>query len=175
MEKRIEKSKFHLGDIVCLISALSGKDEKIPHLVVLEAVKEHPKDNIERIKYRCMWFTRSKKWEFKETWLFENQLALSQSNDSKTEIILNEVVFLKTKCKESTLSNEKPHTEIVSAYYPPSMTVISFETVKNFPPIFDSQSNVMREISEILVKCLHYNPIANKFSEILLPLESLEK
>ena len=175
MEKRIEKSKFHLGDIVCLKSALSGKEEKIPHVVVLEAVKEHLNDNTERIKYRCMWFTRSKKWEFKETWLFENQLVLSQSNNNKTAIELNDVVFLKTKCKEPTWIEGNPPTEKVSAYYPPSMTVLGFETVKNFPPIFDNQSNVMREISEILVKCLYYNPIANKFSEILLPLESLEK
>ena len=173
MEKRIEKSKFHLGDIVCLKSALSGIDENIPHLVVLEAVKEHLNDK--RIKYRCMWFTRFKKWEFKETWLFENQLVLSQSNDGKTEIMLNEVVFLKTKCEELTYSYEDPPSETITVFCPPSMTVIGFETVKNFPPIFDNQSNVMREISEILVKCLYYNPIANKFSEILLPLESLEK
>ena len=68
MNKKIEGINIHIGDTIQLEAASKSLGEKIPHMVVVEVVKEKVEGNV-RYKYNCVWFIREKIWDFKYTWL----------------------------------------------------------------------------------------------------------
>lgn len=179
----ITESKFHIGDIVQLKAASKAYGEKIPHMVIREVVKEKIDGTI-RYKCHCIWFIRSKVWEFKDAWLTENILVsknildLKEKKTEKNKLAKREIAnitFLKNVDNEfEIVPDEKgDNKEVPTKFCSPALTIIGFENVKNQAPTFDSNSKVIREVPTLLVKCLYFNPIANKYSEVLLPLEVL--
>lgn len=172
MNKKIEGTDIHIGDIVQLKSAEIARiyNTEIPYMVVVEVVKEKI-EGVSRFKYHCVWFIRRKVWEFKYAWLTSVTLdRVPKKNEgiASPKFDIGSIVLL------SSLDNEEDaDTENLTPFCPPVLIITGFETPKNQAPIFDSNSNVIREVPTLSAKCLYFNPISNKYSEILLPLEVL--
>lgn len=173
---KVTDSPIHVGDIVRLNAAVEAFGEKHPHMVVIEVVKEKI-EGINRFKCHCVWFIREKVWEFKYAWLTNTTLSAIKPFDAanilKSE--LKNILFLSNTSLELTKVEDKNGNINLDPtnHCSPALTVIGLENPKNQAPTFDSNSNVIREVSSLLAKCLYFNPISNKYSEILLPVEAL--
>lgn len=174
--RKVTESPIHVGDIVRLNAAAEAFDEEYPNMVVIEVVKEKI-EGITRFKYHCVWFIREKVWEFKYAWLTNLTLSaiktFDTSNLPKPEI--KNILFLSSapfelKEVKDVRGNIK---QVPTKHFSPALTITGLESPKNQAPTFDSNSNVIREAPSILAKCLYFNPISNKYSEILLPVEAL--
>lgn len=175
---KVTESSIHIGDIVRLNAAAAAFGEEYPYMVVIEVVKEKI-EGITRFKYHCVWFIRDKAWEFKYVWLTNIALSPIEPFDTvnlpKPEI--KSILFLSSTRSPFELKEVKDGkgkiSQIPTKYCSPALTIIGLEKPKNQAPIFDSNSNVIREVPGLLAKCLYFNPISNKYSEILLPVEAL--
>lgn len=169
---KVTDSPIHIGDIVQLKAATAAFGEEYPHMVVIEVVKEKI-EGITRFKYHCVWFIREKVWEFKYVWLTNIALNPIKPFDTvnlpKPEI--KSILFLSSTPSE--LKEVRNIKQSPTRHCSPVLTIIGLENPKNQAPTFDSNSNVIREVPSLLAKCLYFNPISNKYSEILLPVEAL--
>lgn len=172
MNKKIEGTDIHIGDIVQLKSAEVARvyNAEIPYMVVLEVVKEKI-EGASRFKYHCVWFIRRKVWEFKYAWL--TSVTLDRVPKKNEEIAPPKFEIGSTVLLSSIDNEEDADTKILTEFCPPALIITGFENAKNQAPIFDSNSNVIREVSDLSAKCLYFNPISNKYSEIILPLDAL--
>lgn len=183
---KIPKSDFHIGDIVQIKAASKAYGDKFPQMVVTEVVTEKI-DGKTRFKYHCIWFIRSKSWEFKNVWLIGDLLDKKEpkkttkaikigdvSNETGDVVSkIGDVVFLSNFHNEYDIVDPESPKEVQTRFCPPVLTIMGFENMKSQAPSFDNNGKIVREVPSLLVKCLYFNLILNKYSEVLLPKEVL--
>lgn len=166
-----------------------------PLMIVVEVLKiknnkYKGSTSIKNIKYRCIWFS-SKSFCFNEIWLFEADLKLilrNTPNIDASTLNRGDRVILKTALYESGKKKSSLTLEdnITSAYGSTTINpLLSFLTpvfqvleVKDYTskdPLIDKKTNEVQRIPHSLeVKCSFFNSLADKLTEVTLPLEALE-
>jgi hypothetical protein len=148
-----------IGDIVQLTSFSQANEEAIPNMVVW--AKTTNKDN--SLKYSCLWFVRGKKWEFQYGFLPDFAIQKNSKANNTTilthtsTLIKGTLLSLRT-FEHEVIRNNKGEIEKVTPYCPPTMIFLDIVELKN---------------KSLRAKCLYYNPVTYKYSETLLPFESL--
>lgn len=186
--------KYKIGDIVSLKShpyltditnvVVSGDHIAItPLLVVTAAYKishqimgEEKKED--HIKYKCIWYS-VKSSKFKEATILEEDLKVIQKNASNIShetlkrgdrLIMKSSPLELAKRKSSLTQNEDSGDSgatTISAllsHVSPVLQVIELEASSKSNALISSAWNV---------KCLYFDTIGDKFSECVLPLDSL--
>lgn len=191
------QSHFYSKDNESNTIYLSGEPQlSSPLMVIIEVLKvtknSYDENTGEELgkkgeyQYKCMWYS-SKSSQFEDAWISSKLLKVIQPSNQTENIVkkIGSLVELKTASlelgkKKITLKqtgNSEYNNYIVTAhlsFVSPIMQVIG--TSKNEPkePIFSSKTNEkIRYISNHFVKCKYYNPISDKLSEILIPVEAL--
>jgi uncharacterized protein YodC (DUF2158 family) len=134
-------------------------------------------------KYHCAWFSRKQSC-FSNCWFYEDELvSCTNTNQSKsyksTEEYIPQIGDLAKyitfdyesnkwiKCEDETKNLKK-----LCNFISPRLSVKSTVLEKN-AETKDQQGRIISKKTSYLVKCVWYNSNANKFSEELLPIESL--
>lgn len=141
---------------------------------------------------KCLWFS-DKTNTFEENSFNSKQLKRIELNLdplvfdlNKPKEVIGKTVALKTlklelgkkksvAIQESLVDkNLKTSIKSVLSFVSPVMQVLEFKKVESKEPTFDKRNGERkRETSLYEVKCRWYNPVANKYSEKFLPIESL--
>lgn len=139
-------------------------------------------------KYLCVWFSRKQSC-FSNCWFYEDQLtAFIKNSQSKSDKSLENIIpeigdsltyksfkyesnkwIKKEEGSMQLVNNQKKLNSFIS----PLLSVKSTVPEKN-PETKDQQGRIISKKTSYWVKCVWYNLNANKFSEELLPIESLE-
>lgn len=134
-------------------------------------------------KYLCVWFSRKQSC-FSNCWFYEDELVscinIDQTeSDKRIEEYIPQIgdsMKYKTFNYESYKWIEKDEMKIpskkLSYFIPPLLSVKSTVAEKN-SETKDQQGRIISKKPSHWVKCVWYNSNANKFSEELLPIESL--
>ena len=175
---------------------ISGEASMLsPIMVVAEVLKAKHTDKqtgeiTYNIKYKCIWFA-SKLHKFEDAWVFEADLKLFKSTSvliDNTSIRRGDKVTLKTIVPESSkkkssltyednsISKGNSNTIINSllSFLPPIIQVLEVTKHQHKLPLKDKGDLLIRIVSEWNVKCLSFDPIAHKMSEVFLPIEVLQ-
>jgi uncharacterized protein YodC (DUF2158 family) len=195
--------KFQLGDLVVLNSfpvkvpfdekekiEFELNDSDMPIMIVHEMAsnpnleKLYDSQTAKRIasknKYLCVWFSRKQSC-FSNCWFYEDQLTAFQSKSLENIIPeIGNLMKYKTFDFESNKWIEKEVVNTIteknlkklSSFIPPLLSVKSTVAEKN-SETKDQQGRIISKKPSHWVKCVWYNSNANKFSEELLPIESL--
>lgn len=139
---------------------------------------------------KCIWFSQNS-FSFEESWISSKNLKVIQRQDHTLEYPsyrIGETIEFKTTMieagkKKSSLksvssSSESKELTITSepSFSSPLMTVVGIHKTEIKEPLFDKLTNdQIRFYSKRQIKCKYYTPKTNKFSDILLPIESLNK
>ncbi|TWR27528.1 WYL domain-containing protein [Mucilaginibacter pallidiroseus] len=191
--------KFIIGNTVVLQShpfqenitsiIISGEFLMIPPIMIVTEIINHDDDPEPKPvnKYKCIWFS-SKRNQFVESNLLEGDLRLINLKEiEEEELQLGSLVALKTLPVELGKERSFLHSELLQnstkktntssgllTFVSPVMSVI--EIVKHND---EKDSKVSSDIKrkkiypENLVKCKWFDAAGEKFSEYLLPIESL--
>lgn len=144
----------------------------------------------DEIKYLCHWYN-AEKGKFEECWFFQSLLLKIEHESNnisishiefgmQVSIVSHSFEFKKrlhnvrlNKNEETVISDS---SNFLWTFLPPIFTVKGFKKAENFK-ICDNQNpqRIVKESSEYLVKCVWYNDSLAKFSEELIPIESLMK
>lgn len=138
-------------------------------------------------KYRCSWFSK-KQGSFNDSWFYEDQLkkiaapqilaedSFSKIGDAVTYITssLEKNKWIKPPQNEIVTTDlNKPILKKLNNFIPPSLCVKSIQFEEN-PIVYDQKKGVIvSKKPSCLVKCVWYNMVSNKFSEVFLPRETL--
>lgn len=178
-----------------------GGDENftVPLMVIVEAVFSTQSEIDEltgeikfelkgKNKYKCVYFS-NKSMRLEENWFTENELEIYgelENQIHQTEKFENikwgDIVRFKTideEAKKTKSYNEGIASKKVKpllTYSSPALQVIGFANVEKKEPLIDPYNGLKkREISKKFLKCKFFNPITDKFSEFLFPIECLQK
>jgi len=166
-----------------------------PIMVISEILKSRHIDKITNtetfnLKYKCIWFS-TKTHRFIDAWIFEADLKLFEKNigdiDSKNlkrgDKITLKTIRAESVKKKSSLSYEdnsvsqgNSNTIINSllSFLPPVLQVILVSKHQHKLPLVDRGGKPIRIVSEWDIKCVNFDPLANKISEVTLPSEVLQ-
>lgn len=148
-------------------------------------IKEKAKGNN---KYKCVYFS-NKKMKLEENWFSENELEIygkELDKIHKTETVKNlhwgETVRFKTideegrKTKSFTKEEKQKGFKPLLTFTSPAMQIVGFAKCDDKESLIDSRTGKeKRKKSTMLVKCKFFNVDLDKFSEILIPIECLQK
>ncbi|KAA3437670.1 WYL domain-containing protein [Rufibacter hautae] len=163
-----------------------------------EGIRDQKTGHQVRSEYKCLckWFSH-KTYSFEEKWLNDEQLKLVQrakdivdveelyygkeitfsthaleSNKKKISTQFEDIYFSDNSTKHA-LKNNVTINPLLS-YQPPVMQVCCVKQNEIKEPLFDrKKGHEIRKVSKIVVKCLWFNALLNKFSEEFLPVESI--
>ncbi len=182
--------KEYLDDI-----SIAGDDKSIsPYMIVTEILKEtknkfdeHTGENtIQKNSFRLkvIWFN-AKTYEFNKKWISSQFVDVVENELKNIKFSKADQVILKTnqleiKKKRISIKEEEWNTKIskssLLSFCAPEMVVIGKSTFKPKDPLFDKVTNErIREIPNDQLKCQYYNPITDKYREVILPIECFEK
>lgn len=138
-------------------------------------------------KYRCSWFSK-KQGSFNDSWFYEDQLENIAAPQILAEYSFPKIGAVATYITSSLEKNKwinAPQNEIITTdlnkpilkklnnFIPPSLCVKSNQFEES-PITYDQKKGVIvSKKPSCLVKCVWYNMVSNKFSEVLLPRETL--
>ncbi len=176
---------------------ISGDATPLPPLmVVVEIVrikhnKPEGKADISNFKYKCLWFS-TKSFRFLDAWIFESDLKIIEANNKcvdSTAVKRGDQLILKTSSielakRKSSQSHDdqssasKNGTTVINSlltFLAPPMSVIEVKQHVSKNPLVDKKTGqTIRWVSASQVKCLLYDPIAEKISELVVPLEAMD-
>lgn len=187
---------FSIGDVVTLKThpyikdltniIIAGDATMLPPLMIVMEI-QHSKKSVEKqeidlYKYHCVWFS-SRTNRFIQAWIVEADLKLittAVANINQIILKRGDRVVLKSASHElgkqkSSFTCEDNSTQVHSgnthirpllSFLSPVMQVL---TISKFSP-----KDLKKETYYWEVKCSMYDPINDKISEVVLPLESLE-
>lgn len=128
-------------------------------------------------KYLCFWFSQ-KLCGFSSSWFYEDQITLFKKIETEKQLDLPKIGDLAeyfTNLIESQRLRKNNDSEFKKSnrFLPPKLSVKSIVPEKT-PTLYDQKKGILVSQKTILwVKCIWYNSNTNKFSEELLPIESL--
>lgn len=175
--------------------SISGDEKSIPpFMMVTEILKETKnkfdeetgENTISKSSYRLkvIWFN-AKNYEFNEKWINSDFVVRVEiKNTEQAPLKKGSQVILRTnqlevKKKHISIKEDDWQTKLskssLLSFCAPEMVVIGKSKFKPKDPIFDKITNEeIRTIPKNQLKCQFYNPIADKYSEIILPVECFE-
>lgn len=174
--------------------SIAGDDKSIPpYMMVTEILKEtrnkYDEDTGENtiqknsFRLKVIWFN-AKSYEFNEKWISSNFVDIVENELKNIKFSKADQVILKTnqleiKKKRISIKEEEWNTKIskssLLSFCAPEMVVIGKSTFKPKDPLFDKVTNErIREIPTDQVKVQFYNPLTDKYSEEVLPVECFE-
>src|SRR5690554_6258628 len=174
--------------------SIAGDDKSIsPYMMVTEILKEIKnkfdedtgENTIQKNSFRLkvIWFN-AKSYEFNEKWISSNFVDVVENehediNFSKADQVILKTNQLEIKKKRISIKEEEWNTKIskssLLSFCAPEMVVIGKSTFKPKDPLFDKVTNErIREIPTDQIKVQFYNPLADKYSEEVLPVECFE-
>ncbi len=175
--------------------SIAGDDKSIsPYMMVTEILKETKnkfdentgENTIQKNSFRLkvIWFN-AKTYEFNKKWISSNFVDVVENehediNFSKADQVVLKTNPLEIKKKRVSIKAEEWNTKIskssLLSFCAPEMVVIGKSKFKPKDPLFDKVTNKrIREIPTDQVKVKFYNPLADKYSEEILPIECFEK
>ena len=138
---------------------------------------------------KCLYYSH-KKGTFESSWFSSRILKVIETASpvsANFSCPVGSSVILKTASteivkKKSSLkysSNPKKDKENlitgILSFVSPVMQVVGSGTYDIKEPLFDSKTGeIKRKISQRTLKCKYYNNVADKFSEVFIPIEALE-
>src|SRR5690554_4820515 len=174
--------------------SIAGDDKSIsPYMMVTEILKEtknkfdeHTGENtIQKNSFRLkvIWFN-AKTYEFNKKWISSQFVDVVENELKNIKFSKADQVILKTnqleiKKKRISIKEEEWNTKIskssLLSFCAPEMIVLGKSTFKPKDPLFDKVTNErIREIPTDQIKVQFYNPLADKYSEEILPIECFE-
>src|SRR5690554_1367231 len=175
--------------------SIAGDDKSIsPYMMVTEILKEtrnkYDEDTGENtiqknsLRLKVIWFN-AKSYEFNEKWISSNFVDIVENELKNIKFSKADQVILKTnqleiKKERASIKQEEWNTKIskssLLSFCAPEMVVIGKSKFKPKDPLFDKVTNErIREIPTDQVKVQFYNPLTDKYSEHILPVECFEK
>ena len=167
-----------------------------PIMVVIETLneKKHELGSTDKgaetsIQCKCLWYS-NKSGLFESTWLSLELLKIIDSKSTSIqskELQFGSSVIFKTSNIElgkkklslkysSDLPSDKNKTiTALLSFVSPVMQVIGLVESKTIEPLIDKNGKIKRAISNQLVKCKFYNAASDKLSEVLIPIEAINK
>src|SRR5690554_4298462 len=174
--------------------SIAGDDKSIsPYMMVTEILKETKnkfdedtgENTIQKNSFRLkvIWFN-AKTYEFNKKWISSQFVDVVENELKNIKFSKADQVILKTnqleiKKKRISIKEEEWNTKIskssLLSFCAPEMVVIGKSTFKPKDPLFDKVTNErIREIPTDQIKVQFYNPLADKYSEEILPIECFE-
>src|SRR5690554_4345043 len=174
--------------------SIAGDDKSIPpFMLVTEILKEIKnkfdedtgENTIQKNSFRLkvIWFN-AKSYEFNEKWISSNFVDVVENehediNFSKADQVILKTNPLEIKKKRVSIKEEEWNTKIskssLLSFCAPEMVVIGKSKFKPKDALFDKVTNErIREIPTDQVKVQFYNPLTDKYSEEVLPVECFE-
>lgn len=163
-------------------------DKNIPVMIIHEMVhvpnlekKFHEETGIQiasNSKYKCCWFSQ-KDSLFHLAWFYEDEIRnILENNGSLIELPkIGSVVIYKTYEieKNKFINNPDKENETIRLkdFIPPRLCVKSIVIEKNSETFDQKKGVLINKKSGTLVKCVWFNNNSNKYSEELIPIESL--
>jgi hypothetical protein len=175
---------------------LSGEPQVLPPIMVITEMVKDGRNSFEEnsgiqitdkssYQCKCVWFSQ-KTHQFEEAIISSKILKQIPHSEEQLEdsIKVGQTVRFITvdhelgKKKSSfkkfgNLTEDKTITALLS-FVSPLLEVIGTVRNDNKEPIFDKFNQRKRWFTEKLIKCKYYNFFSEKFSEIVLPVETLE-
>lgn len=174
---------------------ISGEPLQLPPLMVVTEVFRKrssvdvawDNDSVD-VSCKCVWYS-SRLNKYQEDWMLLDYLKIiattqeTQLQATKGNLVALKTIYIELGKKKSSLTHEdgedtKGYTSITSllTFLPPVMQVISVEEfeVKKHEPLGNIEGLKVRLVPKYVVKCIWYNSDADKFSEIILPIEVLQ-
>jgi hypothetical protein len=194
------KTHYTRGDSSLLEKIyIAGDDNSIPPFMMVSEYLKEPKDKFdsdtgekilgnETYNYKVQWFN-SKKYEISETWInsdFLDEVPINISENVKDlsckkgdRVILKtnalELQKKRTSIKLDEIKSNIKASSVVN-FCAPEMIVLSKVAFTPKKPIKDNITGEdIRFYPDRLLKCKYYNPLSDKYSEVLLPEECFEK
>lgn len=130
-----------------------------------------------KTRYWCFWFSQ-KQCCFSSNWFYEDQITLFKKTNKEEQIHLPQIgdsADYRTTSVESLRLRKSTDSEFkkFNRFLPSKLSVKSIMPEKN-PALYDQKKGILiSQKTTHLVKCVWYNTCTNKFSEELLPIESL--
>src|SRR5690554_701316 len=175
--------------------SIAGDDKSIsPYMMVTEILKETKnkfdedtgENTIQKNSFRLkvIWFN-AKTYEFNKKWISSQFVDVVENELKNIKFSKADQVILKTnqleiKKKRISIKEEEWNTKIskssLLSFCAPEMIVLGKSKFKPKDPHFDKVTNErIREIPTDQVKVQFYNPLTDKYSEHILPVECFEK
>lgn len=189
-------SHFYFENTDSKIMILSG-DPKIisPLMVIIEMVIDKPSydentgmqlSDYSTFQCKCIWFSH-KNYQFEDVWISSRLLKKIQIKKEKIDDTVIKKYGTFVELKTSTIEQGKQKSSFKKSndsktytltselnFVSPIMQVVGLTKNESKEPLFNPKTlKPIRFISKSLIKCKYYNPISDKFSEALLPIESL--
>ncbi|PQJ10680.1 hypothetical protein CJD36_011960 [Flavipsychrobacter stenotrophus] len=183
---------------------LSGEPLHISPLMVIGEITRDTKNHFDEMtgmsqttksssQCKCIWFS-TKTQQFEETWISSKLLKVIEAaatehlsfDELRKMGVGTKVHFITSKMEEgkrkSSLEekndyNQGPKKKInaLLTFASPILEITGILKSETKEPVFDGKTgNRKREISKLLVKCKFFNQLSDKFSEIVLPVESIK-
>jgi len=190
-------SKFALGDVVALLThpfTKSNTDVIIsgehlltpPTMVVVEIISRIDTDDEKFNSYKCTWFS-SKKNNFLDQWFNEDELRnlerqtkLSPDLSVGCLVALNNLDIELGKRRsylqiDAQGSSEGKKTSSISAHLPFVSPIMLVMAIVDFDEKKLKKGTIVKDkiFPEQWVKCKYYNAFLEKYSEVMLPIETL--
>ncbi len=138
--------------------------------------------------YRCTWFS-SKNYKFEEEWLSGRLLKKVCSTEGNVSLVNRSFVGANLALRTLQLESKKLKTSLngdsssgefrkkltaIMDFVSPIMQFSGTLKFESKEPTFDPKTQTRRRyVPSDLVKCKYYNPVSEKFSEYVLPVECL--
>lgn len=128
-------------------------------------------------KYLCFWFSQKQSC-FSSNWFYEDQVTLFEKSEKEKLFDLPQIgdsADYRTNSVESLRFRKNNDSEFKKSnrFLPPKLSVKSIMPEKT-PALYDQKKGILiSQKTKHWVKCVWYNSNTNKFSEELLPIESL--
>lgn len=169
--------------LMVVIEVLNATQSEIDEETGEEKIHQKGKN-----KYKCIYFSNNS-MKIEENWFSENELKIYGDSDHSIHLIVDprsikwgDVVRFKTvdeeakKTKSFTESEKQKAVKPLLTFTSPAMQVVGFPSIDKKESLIDPYNGLKkREKTEKLVKCKFFNAEANKFSEISIPIECLQK
>jgi len=141
-------------------------------------------------QYKCLWYS-TKAGQFEETWISSRLLKVIESQSGGLQIdnlkygmnvtlktIDIELGKKKISLKTSDIRSKNSNKTIsgILPFTSPVMQIIGFSKSETKEPLLDIKTGeIKRKISSQLVKCKFFNFPSDKFSDVLIPIEALQR